>query len=308
MERIFHTYAQTETTLGGVARELNMDGVPAPRRAAWDNAALSRVLHSPLYAMADEDIYLYYQAKGVVFTNQLEEFDGRHAGMLVGKRDKNAGKYQDLKDQRFSLANHGGVIPSDLWLKCQHKLDTNRRLGTAGRGKHTWLSGLLKCAVCGYSVKVNRDKNRYYLICSGRSNLGLCSASIRVDLQALEISVEMELEKLLSECPAVEENVSEDQRALETLDAIEQKIERLMAALAGGSDLAMPYINRTIEKLEAQRGEVLERQARIRSDLRPASDRLEFAALTFEEKKLVAAQFIREIDLSGENAEVIWKV
>ena len=201
--RIFTAYAEENATLGSVARSLNEENIPAPRRKVWDNVSLSRILHSPLYVKADEDIYLYYQSKGVCFANGLEDFDGLHAGMLVGKRDRSAKKYQSLKDQHFSLANHCGIIPSYLWLACQYKLEQNRQLGRTGQGKHTWLSGLLKCASCGYSVKVNRDKNKYYLTCSGRSNLGLCSQSIRMDLRELEAGVAAELEQLLEECPEI---------------------------------------------------------------------------------------------------------
>lgn len=43
--------------------------------------------------MADEDIYLYYKAKGLQFSSALEDFDGLHAGMAIGKRDRSAGKY-----------------------------------------------------------------------------------------------------------------------------------------------------------------------------------------------------------------------
>lgn len=308
VERIFQTYAQSEATLGSVARGLNAEGIPAPKRATWDNVTLSRILHSPLYTMADEDVYLYYQAKGLMFSNSLEEFDGLHAGMIVGKRDRSAGKYQDLKEQHFSLSNHCGMIPSDLWLRCQYKLDANRQLGGAGRGKHTWLSGLLKCAACGYSVKVNRDGDKYYLVCSGRSNLGLCDASIRVDLRELEASVEIELEKLLEACPEVEADTAEEQETAQMLHQIDQKIERLMAALAESSSLTMSYINRTVEQLERQREELLDRQAKLHKKPVPKLDRLKFRALFFAQKKLVAAQFIQEIRLSGETAEVIWNI
>lgn len=211
--------------------------------------------------MADEDVYLYYQGKGLIFANRLEEFDGLHAGMIVGKRDKSAGKYQDLKAQHFSLSTHYGVISSDLWLRCQYKLDANRQLGNSGRGKHTWLSGLLKCGACGYSVKVNQDKGKYYLVCSGRSNLGLCHSSIRVDLRTLEASVEARLEQLLAECPDIKEHPPHDREDAAALAGIDRKIDRLISALAESNDVTMPYINRTIQKLETQRQELLERQA-----------------------------------------------
>ena len=145
-------------------------------------------------------------------------------------------------------------------------------------------------------------------MCSGRSNLGLCEASIRVGLRELEAAVAAELEKLLTECPDVEEHTAEDQETAQALAGIDQKIERLMSALAESSDLTMSYINRTIEKLEAQRGELLERQAKLYASPRPKLNRLKFSPLDFEQKKLVAAQFIQEVKLSGETAEVIWKV
>lgn len=305
VERIFTAYADADASLGSVARSLNADGISPPKRSTWDNTALSRLLHSPLYVMADEDIYLYYKAKGLQLTNALEEFDGLHAGMIIGKRDRSAGKYQDVKEQHFSLANHPGVISSQLWLDCQYKLDRNRQLKNGGRGKHTWLSGLMKCAKCGYSIKVNRDGKKYYLVCSGRSNLSLCDSSIRADLRELEESAAAELEHLLETCP---EAGIPQQTGLETtgaLAAIDQKIDRLISALAESSDLSMPYINRTIEHLEQQRQELLNRQQYARA---PAIHRLKFEPLDFDQKKSVAAQFIQEIRLEDDTATVIWKV
>lgn len=308
VEEIFHRYAQDGESLGSIAKELNTKGIAAPKRATWDNVTLSRILHSPLYVMADEDVYLYYQGKGLQFGNGLDDFDGCHAGMIVGKRDKNAGKYRDLAGQHFSLATHAGVIPSELWLRCQYKLDANRQLGGNGRGKHTWLSGLLKCGKCGYSVKVMKDGDKYYLVCSGRSNLGVCDQSIRVDLPTLEREVQRELERLLEECPDVDAKDMEDQEAARQLAAIEQKIDRLMAALAESDDVTMPYVNRTIRRLEKERQELLQAREKERTKPHLPARRINFAALDFEQKKLVASQFIQTVRLSKETAEVEWRV
>ena len=261
-----------------------------------------------MYVKADEDIYLYYQSKGVCFANGLEDFDGLHAGMLVGKRDRSAKKYQSLKDQHFSLANHCGIIPSYLWLACQYKLEQNRQLGRTGQGKHTWMSGLLKCASCGYSVKVNRDKNKYYLTCSGRSNLGLCSQSIRMDLRELEAGVAAELEQLLEECPALDAIQQNELESAAELEAIHQKIEHLMDALSEGSDLTVTYINKKIQHLEEQRQAILAQQEKQHAKPRAKLDRLKFATLDFEQKKLVAAQFIQQIQLHDDTANVIWNI
>lgn len=306
IERIFRDYAQPGASLGSVARSLNNDGVPAPKRATWDNVSLSRLLHSPLYVMADEDVYLYFKGKGANIAGDIKDFDGLHACMLIGKRDRSAGKYQDVHDQRLVPANHLGLLSSALWLECQYKLDENRQLGGSSRGKHTWLSGLLKCASCGYSVKVNRDGQKFYLLCSGRSNLGLCRQSIRVNLRELECEVAGELERLLAACPDAEDNAGDPYAG--ELAELDRKIDRLMDALSESSDLSMTYINRTVERLEAQRQALLRKQSERRAHPRADFRRICFATLDLEQKKLVAAQFIQEIRLSEDSAEVVWRV
>ena len=308
VREIFCHYAGEGATLGSTADWLNRRQIPGPKRAVWDNVSLSRLLHNPVYVMADEEVSLYYQAKGVEITTPLEAFDGRHGALLIGKRDRSGGVCRGEKEQRLSLANHRGLIPAEIWLACQHKLDANRQLGGRGRGKHTWLSGLLKCACCGYSVKVNRDGDKYYLICSGRSNLKVCRSSIRVDLRELETGVAGELEKLLARCPGVEKAVEEQGETARELADIDQKIQRLMMALTESSALSMTYINRTIETLEARRQQLLREETRRRSRPKPRPEPLHFAGLSFEEKKLVAAHMIREIRLEGDTAQVLWNV
>lgn len=307
-EEIFEAYAQPEASLGSVARALNEAGIAAPRRETWDNVALSRLLHSPLYVMADEEVYLYYAAKGLQIANPPEDFDGLHAAMLIGKRDRSAGRYQTLQEQQLSLCNHFGLVPASLWLQCQYKLEGNRQLGGKGRGKHSWLSGLMKCAHCGYSVKINRDGEKYYLICSGRSNLKLCDASIQADLRTLEAAVATELEALLARCPEEDAAQTANQEMLKALEEIERKMERLMDALAQSTEVSMVYINRTVERLEAERQGLLEQQRASYAKARPRPQRLQFAPLSFAEKKLVAAQFIKEIRLDGNAAQVAWQV
>ncbi len=308
VERIFQAYAQPNATLGSVARSLNNDSIPAPKRLTWDNVTISRVLHNPVYVMADEDVYLYFAGKGLQITNPPGEFDGLHSCIIIGRRDRSAGKYQAAKDQQLALANHCGIIPAPLWLSCQHKLDQNRQIGSSGRGKHTWLSGLMKCSSCGYSVKVIKDRERYYLVCSGRSNLGLCDCSIQADLKELEASITAELEKLLERCPDVDVSATSSRKLDKVLESIDQKINRLIDALSQSSSMSMTYINRTIQRLEQQRMDLLQHQEpQHRNPLRTLH-RLQFQPLEFDQKKVVAAQFIQEIRLSGPSGEVIWTV
>ena len=67
------------------------------------------------------------------------------------------------------------------------------------------------------------------------------------------------------------------------------------------------YLQRALARLEEERQELLE--ARKRDSKRPSlPEKLVFANLSFEEKKVVAAQFIRRIEVGNNSAEIIWKV
>lgn len=304
VQRIFEEYSRPETSLRSIARELTAQGIHGPKREAWDNVTLSRILHSPLYVRADEDVYLHYLAMGLQIQQPLDAFDGVHACNVIGRRDRSRNKYNSLAGQRLTVANHEGFIDSALWLRVQEKLAKNPQISRANAGKYSWLTGLMKCGKCGYAVKINYSKpeDRFYLLCSGRSNLSSCDASIRVDLRELEQQVASQLREVLASCPP--ESIGSDTReASEELLAVEQKIERLVNALAESSEVSVGYISAQIDKLHKQR------EALLAQSMSPApcSKRLDFDAASFEEKKLIAAEFIERILLEDNCVNIVWK-
>ena len=308
VKRIFSTYAEDGASLGSIARMLNQEGIPGPQRSTWDNVSLSRMLHTPCYVNADEQVRLHFQALGANVCSPPEDFDGEHGVLVVGKRDRAARKYADLKDQSVSVLNSPGFISSELWLRCQDKLQLNAQIGNNGKGKHTWLTGLLKCASCGYALKVAyKESGQRYLQCSGKYNLSKCSAMIRADLTALEAETAKQIQAMLDEVP--EETVQEqkeDSYAIR-LEEIDRRADRLIDAFSESKDMSKAYLQRALARLDAERQEILE--ARQRDGRRPSvPQKLIFDQLSFEDKKIVATQFIRRIEVGDETAEVIWKV
>ena len=207
------------------------------------------------------------------------------------------------------MLNSPGVVSSDLFLRCQDKLSHNAQIGNAGKGTHSWLSGMMKCAKCGYSITVQRRENGLRrMICSGRYNLSKCDADIRADLTELENAVAMEIERLLAECPPSEpvEPIRKDIYA-EKLDALDRKADRLLEAFANDESLNGAYLQRALARLEKERKDILALRKREKS--RPAMpEELVFSALSFEEKKIVAAQFIERIEVTEDSAEIKWAV
>lgn len=305
VQRIFEEYVKPESSLRGIARELTAQGIHGPKREAWDNVTLSRILHSPLYVRADEDVYWHYLAMGLQVQQDIGAFDGAHACNVIGRRDRSRNKYNALAGQLLTVANHEGIIDSGLWLRVQEKLSKNPQISRSNAGKYSWLTGLMKCGKCGYAVKINysRQEDRFYLICSGRSNLASCDASIRVDLRELERQTAARLRELLNSCPP--ENICPDSReASEELLAIEQKIDRLVNVLAESSEVSAIYITKQIDKLHKERETLLARNIPACSP----GKRLDFDAASFEEKKLIAAEFIDRILLDDNRVNIIWKI
>ena len=112
-----------------------------------------------------------------------------------------------------------------------------------------------------------------------------------------------ELQRILDACPAELPSVSEDHAQAKAVLEIEQKIDRLVNALAESSDVAVVYISKMIEKLHAEREQLLHTAPHSASQIR----RLDFSRSAFDEKKLIAAEFIERIELDGNHVNIIWK-
>lgn len=302
---IFEEYAKPETSLRGIAKDLTQKGVHGPKREAWDNVTLSRMLHSPLYVRANEDVYWYYLSKGLQIEQGAEAFDGAHACNVIGRRDRSRNKYNSLEGQMLTVANHEGFIDPDLWLRVQDKLGSNKQVSRANAGKYTWLTGLMKCQKCGYAVKVSYSKreDKCTLVCSGRSNFATCDAAMHIDLRELEAYIAGEIDKILKDTPP-EGLLPETGELSSKLLAIEQKIDRLVNALAESSDISAAYISKQIEALHKEREELVKEPVKEPQKIR----RIDFNALDFGEKKMIAGEFIERIALYETRVNIIWKI
>lgn len=316
VKRIFYEYTEPDTSLGSIAKRLTEDGVPSPKRKgnSWDNVTVARILHNPVYVMADIDVYSYYKGRGITqFSNDIEAFDGSQAAHVVGKRNASTRKYTDLKDHVLSLTNFAGTIPSDIWLKCQYKLDHNNQIKNSGKGKYSWVSGYIKCAECGYSVQVKKSYKNLILSCIGRTHYHICDVDkFQITYKEIEDAVQAELEKMIEECGSVAE--AEDERILEDnslkmeITRIDEKIERLVKSLEESTDVVMEYINREIGRLDKKKRSLLEEADKSNRRKSRKIKEIVFYELTLEEKRMAVDAFIEKILVSRGGIEIVWKV
>ena len=305
VQMIFEAYAKPDASLRSVSKMLNEQGIHGPKRELWDSVTLSRILHSPVYVKATPEVFWYYLTKGLKTALPVESFDGIHACNVIGRRDRSKNKYNALEDQVLTVSNHLGFIDADLWLRVQDKLSNNTQISRANAGKYTWLTGLLKCDKCGYALKINHSKadNKLHLLCSARSNFSSCDCSVNVDVKELEDYVASQIAEMLKSSPPVEIIPDSKELSAEVL-ALEQKIDRLVSAIAECDEVSVQYISKQIAAFHKQREELLQKPKSEAS----AIQKIDFAKLSFEEKKLIAAEFIEKISISGTNVNILWKI
>lgn len=311
IKKIFHDYAYAGETLGKIAFYLTNAGIPGINRKTWDNVSISRILHNPAYVKADADVYYHYRNKGLILFNSIDEYTGQKGLCLFGKRDRNAAKYTNLSEQLLAIAANDGVIDSQTFLACQNRLDANKQIKNTGAGKYTWLSGLIKCSNCGYSLRVICAKGGLYFSCSGRTNLHLC------DIKHTEKVTDVESEAIEQIQEEINRLSSNDKPELHVVDThntekialakIDEQIGNLMDRLEEANEVTMRYINERIFELDSRRSELLEIINKSPEKPKFKFAHCDFSALDFNEKKAVAQALVKRVEASPIAVTVYFK-
>lgn len=257
----YEEYGGTAITLGKLARQLTERGARTTRNDTWTASGLARVLRSAANVRADGRVYNYLRGKNAVMNNPIEDYAGVNGCYVYAPRGSTTTrKYTDLSTSYVTLAPHRGIIPPGLWLRCQRKLDANSQVTSSGTGRHTWLSGLLKCGYCQYSLTVvNNNRGNRYINCYGRKK-HICSGRKRaIRLEDIEGVVERLLLRHLERYRGIEARVEETAPAPERaalqqeIALLEHQIRLLLDDLleAGASPALRGRIKAKIEALEA---------------------------------------------------------
>ncbi|GKX27929.1 recombinase [Vallitalea longa] len=319
--KIFDLYSISDLSLGKLAASLNEEGYKSPNGVNWDGQKLQRILRNPVYVKADADIYTYFENKGCKINNDISEFIGTNGCYLYGKRDRNASKYTNIQDHVLSLALHEGFINSHIWLSCQYKLDSNRQIKNSGKGKHSWLSGLVKCGYCNYAMTVKTYKDYKYLSCTGRTNYKVCDRKQRTHyVYEIEDYVKNELTKQLANLKAVKQDTPKEvsyelnQLKLQLIN-IDKQIDNLINQLAQGNEVITNYINKKIVQLDSEKNDILEEIDKHTRDDKLSQEQILDATkdislwneLTLEEKKRIARRFINKVFVTDDVIKIEWK-
>lgn len=311
----FALYAEeANISLAKIARELYQRGYRSSRKnGRFDSVTIARMLQNPVYAVADNLLYKYYKMRKARMASEEAAWDGATSAHIVGKKAGNANirKYPTLEEQTVYRTNFPGVVPSDRFISVQERLGNNEKLGRANAsGKMQELAGLVKCADCGYAIRICHFPN---LNCYGRSTLHCCKASIKIKFPALRETVIAEVQKQLDAIAAkLLENHREVKQRDDAIANINREIENLvqLAALGG---MGIAQISKAIEERKHKINAIELAQERNLSWTEQAGIgdgvSLAFHTLHEGERKLVIHLLIEKIILhENGDIDICWKI
>lgn len=322
---IFETYAVPNVTLGRLLKNLIENDIKPLSGGGWTTAKLSNILKNPIYVMADNRIYEYFQKSGTQIISPPEAFDGIHGVQIYGKT-KHKADNPDWSDIKAVLMTHEGVIPSEIWIKCQQKLSANRQIGNAVSNKTSWLGGKIICGSCGRTMTTIKGKTgngdiRRYFICTGKTHFKDCKGTkCTLYAESLEDMVYEEIGKKLETLKNVKTRerknlnpeINELRNKVKAIELSQNKIADILVNVGANADL-LEIMSQKASTLKAERSELLLKIDELESteiDVKQAINlSKKWKTATFEEKRGVCSILINRIiiDENG-NTEIVWNI
>ncbi len=323
---IFEVYAQENVSLRRLLDILVAEGKQPLNGSSWTTAKLSTLLKNPIYVKADSDVYDYYDRHGVQMVTDVSLFTGEYGAQLYG-HTKHDPSSPDWSDMKLVLLTHPGIVDSDIWLRCQRKLEKNRQIGNSVSNPTSWLAGKVICEKCGHTMttikgKANKSGEiRRYFNCTGRSHKKTCTGP-KVTIYAED------LENMVYECITAKlADLKEMNRTTKRGDtaevnelklkikAIEKSEKQLLdTMLAGGfNDDLLALANQKATQLKRDRLALYERI----EDLKSREDETDvvvnlaksWKTADYKRKKAVAMIMIHKIVISEDGStKVLWNI
>ena len=238
---------------------------------------IKTMLHNPVYMIADEDAWNYFQELGVEVFADKSAFDGKHGLIAYNKTEQQDGKAnvtRDISEWIIAVGKHYGVISGADWIKAQRYLELNKDKSYRKPRSHTaLLSGVLVCR-CGafmrpkqYSREYAEGERRFGYLCERKekSQRKLCDMKNPYG-NVLDRAICEEIKKLGENSSEFIKKLEDVKRKIKTnntdyeteyerlqkqIKDKKKEIENLIDSIAKGtSNISSEYINKHIEELD----------------------------------------------------------
>ncbi len=323
---IYEVYAQESVSLRRLMDILISENKLPLNGSAWSTAKLSTILKNPIYVKADSDIYDYYERHGVQMVTDVSMFTGEYGAQLYG-HTKHKPNNPDWSDMKLVLLTHNGIVNSDIWLKCQRKLEKNKQITNSYSNQTSWISGKVICEKCGHTMttikgKINkRGEMRRYFNCTGKTHKKICTGTkVSIYAEDLENMVyDCICEKLsdLKEAKHTTPNdhspeVNELKLKIKTIEKSEKQLMDTMLSGGFNEDL-LSLANQKATQFKNDKRALYERIDELKSMDDEADVIIDLAkswkTADYNRKKEVAMIMIHQIIISEDGStKIIWNI
>lgn len=340
LKRMYSTYASTNISLGKLGYELTDEGLRTRKGTNWSTCNIGRVLRSPVYVQADAKVYQYLIGKGAHMNNEVDEYCGVNGCYIyapqlesdnpIAKKKKKSRTNYIMNNTCVTLAPHQGIIDSDLWLKCQYKLDNNKQIKCDRSGTHSWLSGIMRCENCGYGITVvNNNRGRNYINCYGRKTHACRGREHTWEMYEIEEIASNELLNRLESLSQIEakeiipdeppeinnlrkEIVKLEKRSDNLLDEIETAIEEGSESRIVAIRKRLDQISSALEESNAEVGRLLNESNNRKNNLlcgysiQDIINNWNTGSFDMKTQQTIARTFIQHVIIGDHDAKVIF--
>ena len=325
IQYIYEVYAQENVTLRRLQSILIAEGRQTLDGSEWTTSKLSALLKNPIYVRADSNVYDYFDAHGVNIISDVSAFTGEYGAQLYG-RSKHSQTIADWSDMKLVVMSHCGIVGSELWLRCQRKLEQNKQIGNSCSNSTSWLAGKLICEKCGHKMTtvksvINKSNEiRRYFSCTGKQHKKNCKGP-KVTIYAEDI------ENMVSECIAAKfselkseirtsKNHSDEINGLKLrIKAVEKSEAGLLDnILSGGFNADLVALaNQKATALKRERLELYEKIEELKNDAPDIKYVIDLSRswqnADFKRRKQVASIMIDRIIIGEDgSAKIIWNI
>ena len=323
LKYIFESYAVEGVSLRRLMDNLVQNNI-LPMEGSWSTAKLSTILKNPIYVKADNAVYEYFSKRGTNIISDTDEFDGTHGVQLYGRTKHSA---EDWSDMKAVVMTHEGVIPSDIWLKCQKKLESNKQIGNSVSNTTSWLGGKIVCKKCGRTMTVTKGgthkdgtQTRYFS-CTGKSHNRICKGTkVTLYADSLENMVYNLISEKLETLKGSRKKVSTDNSnkinlLKNRISAIKISQERLVNMLLNdeiGGDM-LSLLNEKAKNLSDEHRELSEKIESLENEESEIVNVINLSkkwkTAGYDKKKAVCNILIHKILIREDGTcEVVWNV
>lgn len=326
VQYIFEVYGQEFISLRKLLDRLVAEGKQPLDGSHWTTSKLSTLLKNPIYVKADSAVYDYFDLHGTQIISDPSLFTGKCGAQLYGRTKHNIAN-PNWSDMKLVVLSHPGIVDSDVWLKCQRKLETNRKITNSYNNPTSWLAGKVVCEKCGHTMTTIKGKAnhsgeiRRYFNCTGKSHKKICTGP-RVSIYAKD------LENMVNDCIAMKladlkftnpllskENCAEINDLNLKIKAIEQSEKQLLdTMLTGGFNEALLAIaNQKSTQLKQDRLALQERIETLKSQDQESKSNVNLVKLwknaDYAKKKAVAMIMIHKIVIFEDGStQIVWNI